>query len=108
MILGEYWRKTAASVATAPNNCNDDHSGMENNDPEDEDKGLGNDGTYSNATVNLDLHNAVLKNKELTKQARSLRVQYNRAVKQRDDIVPKHAQVLENRKTAYGRAKACH
>jgi hypothetical protein len=43
-----------ASAPMAPNNSNDDYSGMDKSDLEDEDKGkLCNGCTYSDATVNV-------------------------------------------------------
>jgi hypothetical protein len=100
------------SVPTATGDSNGDRSGTEkddSDDEDDEDKGKCNEGTDSDATVNLDYQNTVLKNKELTKQARSLRIQYNNVVKQKEDIVRKHAQALEDKKTAYDGAKTrCH
>ena len=89
-----------ASVATAPNDSNDDRSGTENKDLEDGDNEQGNVDEDSDATVNIDLQKAVLKNKDLAKQVRTLKAQYNRAVKQKEENVRKHAQSNEIKKTA--------
>jgi hypothetical protein len=87
-----------ADVATAPNDSSDDRSGTENKESDDEDNELGDEDVDSDATVNLDLRNALLKNKELTKALKVLRAQYNRAVKQKDD----------NRRSMYDALKTRH
>ncbi len=58
--------------------------------------------------ININFQNAVLKIEELHKQKQSLTIQYNRVLKQKDNIVQKHVQVLKNRKIAYGGSKICH
>ena len=98
-----------ASVATAPNDSNDDHSGTEKQDSGNEDNEGGDEDVDSDATVNLDLRNALLKNKELAKATKILRAQqYSRAVKLKDDNVRKHTQALENRRTMYDGLKTHH
>ena len=97
-----------ASVATAPNDSNDARSGTEKPEYGDEDNEGGDEDVDSDATVNLDLRNALLKNKELAKAIKILRAQYNRAVKLRDDNVRKHTQALENRRTMYDGLKTRH
>jgi sugar-specific transcriptional regulator TrmB len=98
-----------ASVAMAPNNSNDDRSGTDKSDLEDEDKiEVDNEASDSDATVNIDYRNAITKIKELQKKTKKLTAQYVRVVKQKDDMVRKHAQVLENRKTACEGVKTCH
>ena len=52
-----------ASVATAPNDSNDDRSGTEKPDSGDEDNEACDEDVDSDGTVNLDLRNALLKNK---------------------------------------------
>jgi hypothetical protein len=98
-----------ASVPTAPNDSNDDRSGTDKSDSEDEDKNkVDNEGSDSDATVNIDYRNALQKIKELQKKTKNLTAQCTRGVKQKDEMVRKHAQVLENRKTAYDGAKTRH
>ncbi len=97
-----------ADVATAANDSSDDRSGTENKESDDEDNELGDEDVDSDATVNLDLRNALLKNKELTKALKVLRAQYNRAVKQKDDNVRKQTVALDNRRSMYDALKTRH
>ena len=97
-----------ASVATAPNDSNDDRSGTENENVEDEDNKSADGSQDSDATVNIDLQKAVLKNKDFAKQVKSLKSQYTRAVKQKEDTIRRHAQALEIKKTAYDGARTRH
>jgi hypothetical protein len=97
-----------ADVATAANDSSDDRSGTENKESDDEDNELGDEDVDSDATVNLDLRNALLKNKELTKALKVLRAQYNRVVKQKDDNVRKQTVALDNRRSMYDALKTRH
>ncbi len=97
-----------ADVATTPNDSSDDRSGTENKENDDGDNELGDEDVDSDATVNLDLRNALLKNKELTKALRLLRAQYNRAVKQKDDNIRKQTVALDNRRSMYDALKTRH
>ena len=97
-----------ASVATAPNDSNDDRSVTEKKDSDDEDNGASNEDEESDGTVNLDLRTALLKNKEFEKSNKNLRAQYNRAVKLKEDNVRKHTVSIENRRSMYDSLKTRH
>jgi hypothetical protein len=97
-----------ASVATAPNDSNDDRSVTEKDDLEDEDNESANDDEDSDATVDLNLKKAVQKNKILAKQVKSLKAQSSRLGRQKEDNVRKHANALDLRKTLYEGAKTRH
>ena len=85
-----------ASVATAPNDSNDDRLGTEKNDWEDEDKRKGCDeqDPDSDVTDNVDFQNALLKIKELQKTKQKLTAQYSRALKQRFTITVTGIQLI--------------
>jgi hypothetical protein len=98
-----------ASVETAPNDSNDDRLGTESENIGDEtviDECA--EESESDDTANQDSQKANVKVKDLLKKRKVLTAQYNRVVKQKDEIVRKHAQVLENRKTALDGLKLRH
>jgi hypothetical protein len=97
-----------ASVPTAPNDSNDDRSGTENENLDDGNNESTNEDEDSDATVNLELKKAIKKNKDLAKQVKSLKAQSTRLVRQKEDTIRKHAQVLEIKKTVYEGAKTRH
>jgi hypothetical protein len=97
-----------ASVPTAPNDSNDDRSGTENENLDDGNNESTNEDEDSDATVNLELKKAIQKNKDLAKQVKSLKAQSTRLVRQKEDTIRKHAQVLEIKKTVYEGAKTRH
>jgi hypothetical protein len=98
-----------ATVGTAPNDPSDDRSVTEIDDREEkhheEDV---TEGSESETSVTDGLSTDDGKIAELQKRKRQITAQYTRVLKQRDDNVRKHAQVLQNKKIVVNGTKKLH
>jgi ribosomal protein L44E len=98
-----------ATVGTAPKNSFDDRSvtEIEDRDKEHHEEEI-TEGSESEALVTDSLSNDDGKIAKLQKKKRQITAQYTRVLKQRDNNVHKHAQVLQNKKIVVNGAKRLH
>jgi hypothetical protein len=100
----------ATTVATAPNDSSDDLSGTEIDDREEQhqEEEIAEDSESEASVMDAVGSNEIGKIAELQKKETQIIAQCTRVLKQRDDNVRKHAQVLRNKKNVINGTKKLH